>query len=137
MVVARYLVQGVDVWLNTPVRPEEASGTSGMKAAANGVLNFSTLDGWWDEAFDPAVGWAIGRRETYVDPAYRDQLESDALYDMLERDVAPAFYDRGVDGLPRRWLEMMQRSLATLNSFFNTHRMVREYTERYYAPLAE
>ncbi len=137
MEVARYLVQGVDVWLNTPVRPQEASGTSGMKAAANGVLNVSMLDGWWDEAFDPAVGWAIGRRETHADPAYRDQLESDALYDMLERDIAPAFYERGLDGLPRRWLEMMQRSLATLNRFFNTHRMVREYTERYYLEAAE
>ncbi len=137
MSVARYLVQGADVWLNTPVRPEEASGTSGMKAAANGVLNLSTLDGWWDEAYEPAVGWAIGRGETYVDADYRDEFESEMLYDLLERDIVPAFYDRGVDGLPRRWLGMVQASLAKLSSAFNTHRMVREYTEYFYLPAAE
>ena len=137
MAVARYLVQGADVWLNTPVRPEEASGTSGMKAAANGVLNLSTLDGWWDEAYEPSVGWAIGRGETYVDAEYRDHFESDMLYDLIERDLVPAFYDRGVDGLPRRWLGMMQASLANLNAVYNTHRMVREYTERFYLPAAE
>jgi len=136
MAVARYLVQGADVWLNTPVRPQEASGTSGMKAAANGVLNMSTLDGWWDEAHEAGLGWAIGRGETYADPEYRDQFEADALYDLLERDLVPAFYDRGVDGLPRLWLSMVQASLAKLNAVYNAHRMVKEYTELFYLPVA-
>lgn len=134
MASTRYLVQGSDVWLNTPVRPLEASGTSGMKAAANGVLNLSTLDGWWDEAYEPGVGWAIGRRESYDDAETRDHFEAQALYDLLENDVVPLFYERGVDGLPRRWIEWMQASIAKLNGAYNTHRMVREYAERYYLP---
>jgi starch phosphorylase len=136
MAVARTLVQGADVWLNTPVRPEEASGTSGMKAAANGVLNLSILDGWWDEAYRPGLGWAIGRGEEYDDPGYRDEVEGEVLYDMLERDVVPTFYDRGDDHLPRRWIAMMKTAIAALNADFNTHRMVREYTERFYLPAA-
>jgi len=136
MAIARYLVQGADVWLNTPRRPREASGTSGMKAVANGVLNLSTLDGWWDEAFQPEVGWAIGRGEAYDDPNYQDQVEAEALYDLLERDVVPTFYDRGADGLPRRWIARMKASIGRLCHFFNTHRMVREYTERFYLPAA-
>ncbi len=138
MAVTRYLVQGADVWLNTPLRPLEASGTSGMKALANGVLNLSTLDGWWDEAwrvpdgrFDP-VGWAIGKGESYEDREYQDQVEAAALYDLLERDVVPTFYDRSANGLPRRWIGCMKASLGNLCPLFNTHRMVREYTERFY-----
>lgn len=137
MAVARYLVQGVDVWLNTPRRPREASGTSGMKAAANGALNLSILDGWWDEAYQPSVGWAIGRGETYDDPDYQDQVESEALYNLLEQDVVPAFYDQGVDGLPRQWIARMKASIGRLCHFFNTHRMVLEYTERFYLPAAD
>jgi starch phosphorylase len=137
MSVARYLLQGADVWLNTPIRPLEASGTSGMKAAANGVLNMSTLDGWWDEAHEPGVGWAIGTRRPFDDPTERDRSEAQALYDLLERDVVPLFYDRDVDGLPRRWIAMMKQSIAKLNHRFTTHRMVREYTERFYLPAAE
>jgi starch phosphorylase len=137
MSIARALVQGADVWLNTPVRPLEASGTSGMKASVNGVLNLSTLDGWWDEAYETGVGWAIGRREPHTDPAERDRFEAHALYDLIERDVAPLFYDRGVDGLPRGWLAKMQNALSHLSSYFNTHRMVRQYTERYYLPAAD
>ncbi|MDR1726605.1 MAG: alpha-glucan family phosphorylase [Acidobacteriota bacterium] len=140
MSVARYLVQGVDVWLNTPLRPNEASGTSGMKALANGVLNLSTLDGWWDEAYrswDPdgeeaKVGWAIGNGESYADTGYQDQVEAAALYDILERDVIPVFYDRRSDGLPYRWISLMKSSIGNLCRFFNTHRMVREYTDRFY-----
>jgi starch phosphorylase len=135
MAVARYLVQGCDVWLNTPLRPLEASGTSGMKAAANGALNVSTLDGWWDEAWSQhnhRIGWAIGRGEIYEQREYQDQVEAEALYDLLERDVIPTFYERGRDRIPRRWIERMRASIATLCHFFNTHRMVREYTERFY-----
>ncbi len=132
MAVARYLVQGADVWLNTPLRPREASGTSGMKATANGVLNLSTLDGWWDEAYQPDVGWAIGRGETYDDREYQDQVEAEALYGLLERDVVPLFYDRDTNGLPRRWIGRMKDSIGTLCHFFNTHRMVQEYAERFY-----
>ena len=136
--VARYLVQGVDVWLDTPLRPNEASGTSGMKAAANGVLNLSTLDGWWDEVWnDPAnsnkIGWAIGKGESYTDPAYQDQVEAEALYDLLEHDVIPTFYDRGLDRTPRRWVERMKACIASLCHFVNTHRMVSTYTCDYYA----
>ena len=136
--VARYLVQGVDVWLNTPLRPNEASGTSGMKALANGVLNLSTLDGWWDEAYlagskdGSLIGWAIGKGESYADRNYQDQVEMEALYDILERDVIPAFYDRRADGLPRRWISLMKASIAHLCPTFNTNRMLREYTERFY-----
>lgn len=142
-VVARYMVQGADVWLNTPRRPLEASGTSGMKAVANGVLNLSTLDGWWDEAWREfnnqatPIGWAIGRGEDYADPEQQDQIEAEALYDLLEQDVVPTFYDRGADGLPRRWIARMKSSMQGLSHFFNTHRMVREYVERFYLPAAE
>jgi starch phosphorylase len=141
MGVSRYLVQGCDVWLNTPLRPMEASGTSGMKAAANGGLNLSTLDGWWDEAWRESdsrlIGWAIGRGESYPNRDVQDQLEADALYELLERDIVPAFYERGADRVPRRWIERMKASLGTLCHNFNTHRMVREYTECYYLPAHE
>ena len=140
--MARYLVQGADVWLNTPRRPLEASGTSGIKAMANGALNLSVLDGWWDEAWSRSnpnsapIGWAIGGRDTYADPAYQDQVEAEAVYALLEQDVVPTFYERGVDRLPRRWIARMKTSIATLSPFFNTHRMVQEYTERFYLPAA-
>jgi starch phosphorylase len=137
MAVARSLVQGVDVWLNTPLRPLEASGTSGMKAAANGVLNLSTLDGWWDEVWrDPArpedIGWAIGRGESYDDRNYQDQVEAASLYDLLERDVVPTFYERGADRVPRKWVARMKDSIGTVCHFVNTHRMVSDYTRQYY-----
>jgi starch phosphorylase len=134
MAMARSLVQGSDIWLNTPRRPREASGTSGMKAAANGVLNLSILDGWWDEAYAPQAGWAIGRGETYEDPDYQDQVEAEALYDILERDIIPTFFDRDGNGLPRRWTERMKHSVASLCHRFNTLRMVSEYTDRFYVP---
>jgi starch phosphorylase len=137
MALARYLVQGCDVWLNTPVRLSEASGTSGMKATANGVLNLSMLDGWWDEAYQPEAGWAIGHRETYADPTYRDQIEAQTLYDLLEREVVPLFYERTADNLPRRWITQMKNSVRTLCPHFTTHRMVGQYTEEYYMPAAE
>jgi starch phosphorylase len=137
MNVARYMVQGVDVWLNTPRRPYEASGTSGMKAAANGVLNCSILDGWWVEGYAPDVGWAIGRGEIYGDPNYQDQLEGQALYDLLEKQIVPLFYTRTVDNLPREWVSRMKACMRKLAPVFNTNRMVREYAERFYLPAKE
>lgn len=143
MAVARSLVQGCDIWLNTPLRPLEASGTSGMKALANGALNVSTLDGWWDEAWHAAqakgafVGWAIGRGESYDDPEYQDQVEANALYELLESEVVPAFYERSADGLPRRWIGYMKSSIGTLADSFNTQRMVKDYAAGFYAPAHE
>ena len=134
MNIARYMVQGVDVWLNTPIRPREASGTSGIKAAANGVLNLSILDGWWAEAYTPENGWVIGHGEVYEDRNYQDHIESNALYDLLEKEVIPLFYQRGSDGLPRNWIEKIKASMKTVCPTFNTHRMLREYTEKYYSP---
>jgi starch phosphorylase len=135
--VARYLVQGSDVWLNTPRRPLEASGTSGMKAAANGGLNVSILDGWWAEAYEPELGWAIGPRQQYHDPDRQDEAEAEALYSILERDVVPTFYNRGRDGLPRQWIARMKASIQALAPIYNSNRMVTEYVERFYLPAAE
>ena len=138
MAVARYMVQGCDVWLNTPRRPMEASGTSGMKAQANGVLNVSTLDGWWDEAWrfrgdsGADVGWAIGHGETYADLADQDQVEAEALYELLERQITPMFYERRADGMPPKWIGLMKTSIAKLCPEFNMHRMVKQYAEAYY-----
>jgi starch phosphorylase len=135
--VARHLVQGADVWLNTPRRPNEASGTSGMKLLPNGGLNLSVLDGWWAEAYDREVGWAIGSGEDYDNDDYQDAVESDALYSLLEKEVAPLFYDRDQENLPRRWIAKMKHSMKRLSPIFNTNRMVREYTERFYIPAAK
>lgn len=136
MNVARYLVQGVDVWLNNPRRPYEASGTSGMKAAVNGVLNCSILDGWWVEgyALDPNAGWAIGHGETYPDPNYQDYIESQSLYDILEKQIIPTFYERSVDNVPHDWVRRMKTCMRVLAPAFNTNRMVREYAEKLYLP---
>ncbi|MCE5280028.1 MAG: alpha-glucan family phosphorylase [Planctomycetaceae bacterium] len=136
MNVARYLVQGVDVWLNTPLRPMEASGTSGMKVAANGGLNVSILDGWWAEGYSPEVGWAIGSGESYDDLEYQNAVESQALYDLLEKEVIPLFYDRGGDKVPRKWIAMSKAAMRQLAPVYNTNRMVRQYAETYYAPAA-
>jgi starch phosphorylase len=132
--VARYLVEGADIWLNTPRRPNEACGTSGMKAIANGALHMSTLDGWWAEAYHPEVGWLIGSGEDYDDVNYQDEIESKSLYNLLEHDVIPLFYNRGSDGLPRDWIKKMKASMLSLCPRFNTHRMLEEYTEWFYLP---
>ncbi len=132
--VARYLVQGVDVWLNNPRRGMEASGTSGMKAALNGVLNCSIMDGWWDEVAESDVGWAIGRGETYANYDYQDQVESQALYDLLEKHIVPMFYERNDQDLPSEWIRWMKKCMRTLSPVFNTNRMVQEYTQKFYLP---
>jgi len=136
MLVAAALVQGVDVWLNTPRRPWEASGTSGMKLLVNGGINLSELDGWWAEAYAPEVGWALGDGQEHgEDPAW-DAIEADALYDLLEREVIPEFYDRDAQGIPTAWIARMRESMARLTPRFSANRTVREYVERYYLPAA-
>src|SRR5262249_26162387 len=120
--VARYLVQGVDVWLNNPRRPLAASGTSGMQVACNGGLNLSVLDGWWVEGYKQDNGWAIGAGEEYTDLNYQDDVESRAIYDLLEQEIVPLFYQRSSDGVPRGWIRMMKRSMSTICPFFNTNR---------------
>ena len=136
MRIGRFLVQGVDVWLNNPRRPLEASGTSGMKAAQNGVVNVSVLDGWWDEGFEGDNGWAIGGREMNPDEGAQDWADAQDLYRILEEEILPAWYERDSAGLPRRWLEVMRRALATTLWRFSTTRMLHEYTERLYLPAA-
>jgi glycogen phosphorylase len=136
MAMARTLVQGCDVWLNNPLRPQEASGTSGMKAALNGGLNLSVLDGWWDEWYDGRNGWAIPSADSVTDRARRDELEAAALYDLLGKSVAPMFYQAGQDGLPDRWLEMVAHTLRTLGPKVLATRMVRQYVTELYAPAA-
>ena len=134
--VARMLVQGCDVWLNTPLRPNEACGTSGMKVVFNGGLNLSILDGWWDEMSTPEVGWAIPSAENASDPELRNDLESASVFDILERQVVPLYYRRGETDLPSDWLGKVKRSMARLGPQVESTRMLREYVERLYEPAA-
>ena len=136
MLLTENLVQGVDVWLNTPRRPWEASGTSGMKVLVNGGLNLSELDGWWVEAYTPEVGWALGDGQEHEDEAAWDAVEAHALYSVLEEEVIPSFYNRNEHGLPTEWVARMRESMARLTPRFSANRTVREYTERYYLPAA-
>lgn len=135
--IARELVKGVDVWLNNPRRPQEASGTSGMKVVGNGGLNCSILDGWWAEGYRPDAGWAIGDEYSSSDEGYQDWLDSQALYSLLENDIAPRFYRRNEDGVPDDWVAMMRTSMSVLTPEFSTDRMVRDYAERCYMPASE
>jgi len=135
--LARYMVQGVDVWLNNPRRPLEASGTSGMKVCPNGGINLSILDGWWVEGYAQDNGWAIGAGEEYTDLHYQDDVESRAIYDLLEQEIVPSFYTRSSDGLPRGWLKVMKRSIAACCPVFNTNRMVQDYVEKGYWPSSQ
>ena len=135
--VARYLVQGVDVWLNTPKRPLEACGTSGMKAAANGALNLSVLDGWWCEAYNGQNGWAIGSGEVFEDIVYQDEIEAKTVYRLIETELVRLFFFRGHDGLPKHWIAKMKNSMRTICPVFNTHRMLEEYLSRFYVKAAD
>lgn len=135
--VSRLMVAGCDVWLNTPRRPREASGTSGMKASMNGLPNLSVLDGWWDEADYVKTGWSIGHGEDYADPNQQDDVEANALYDLLEQEVVPLFYSRDTEGLPRGWIAKMKNAIRLNCPFFNTTRMVRDYAMRGYFPASD
>ena len=134
--IAGYMLQGCDVWLNNPKRPLEACGTSGMKAVANGVLNFSTLDGWWDEAYthDNRYGWAIGFGNIFSDEEYQDLVESHYLYNVLEKEIVPTFYNRRHGSLPSEWVRKMKNGLKDLAPTYSSHRMVEEYVETAYMP---
>ncbi|MCS7324336.1 MAG: alpha-glucan family phosphorylase [Thermoflexales bacterium] len=136
MNVARHLVQGVDVWLNTPRRPYEASGTSGMKAAINGALNFSVLDGWWREAWNGKNGWAIGEDRDYDDPEAQDRADAESLYNILEEEIVPLYYATGSDDIPHEWLKRVRESMRTIMPQFSTRRMLKQYVSEMYAPLA-
>jgi starch phosphorylase len=138
MNLARYLVQGVDIWMNTPRRPLEASGTSGMKAALNGALNFSILDGWWREAYNGENGWAIGEDRSLDTPAppeaEQDAADAASLYDVLENEIIPLYYERDSKEIPHKWMKRMKQSMKTVTPQFSTRRMVKEYIERLYVP---
>jgi starch phosphorylase len=133
--LAQHLQPGVDVWINTPRRPNEACGTSGMKILANGGLNLSNLDGWWDEAYDPEVGWCLGDRLEHAEPA-RDGEEAEMLYRLLEEEVVPLFYERNEAGIPVAWTAMVRASMTRLTPRYSSERMMREYMERLYRPAA-
>jgi starch phosphorylase len=134
--LAQELVRGVDVWINTPRRPWEACGTSGMKVVVNGGLNLSTLDGWWEEAYRPDLGWAIGDHQPHANQAEQDRREAEELYGVLEREVVPAFYDRDPAGVPRAWVARMRRSMGGLTARFSASRMMRDYLDQAYLPAA-
>ncbi len=136
MSVSRHLLQGADVWLNTPLRPQEACGTSGMKAAFNGALNCSVLDGWWDECFEPDVGWAIASAETISDPDRRDELEANSVFDLIEQQIVPLYYDRGGQDIAKGWVSAMTRSITQLAPRVHSARMVRDYVTDLYEPAA-
>ncbi len=135
--MARYLVSGTDLWLNNPIRPHEASGTSGQKAALNGQPNCSILDGWWAEGFNGKNGWAIGEEREYHDPNVQDEAESLALYSLIEEEIVPTYYNRGADGIPHAWVAFMKEAIRTCAPAFSMRRMVKEYTRRFYVPMIQ
>src|SRR5579859_1096437 len=132
--MARHLVAGVDVWLNTPIRPHEASGTSGQKASLNGVPNCSIIDGWWEEGYNGHNGWAIGEPRDYADEDTRDAADAAALYDLFEREIVPAYYDRGLDGVPHSWVATMKNAIRSVAPAFSMRRMLKDYVNQLYVP---
>ncbi|MDO8970261.1 MAG: alpha-glucan family phosphorylase, partial [Saprospiraceae bacterium] len=138
MEMAKLLVQGVDVWLNNPTRPKEASGTSGMKAVMNGVMNFSVLDGWWCEGFKPGAGWALPEKDTYPDqPALQNELDAETIYNTLENDIVPSYYERNQDGVSARWVSHIKNTIAEIAPEFVMGRMLDDYQSRFYSKLAQ
>ena len=135
--MSRYLVSGVDVWLNNPRRPMEASGTSGQKASVNGVINLSVLDGWWAEGYNSKNGWSIGQNKDYNNYEIQDKADSESLYDILEHKVIPIYYDKNEKGISPKWLEMMKNSIMSTGGKFSTSRMLIDYTEKLYMPLCD
>ena len=135
--ISRKLIAGVDVWLNNPRRPLEASGTSGQKAGINGVLNLSILDGWWDEGYDGKNGWAIGEAREYMNLETQDIIDSNSLYDIIENKIIPAYYTRNAQGTPVKWIKMMKESMYSVTAEYNTHRMLKDYIEKMYEPAAQ
>ena len=135
--IAKLLVQGVDVWMNNPTRPQEASGTSGEKAVMNGVMHFSVLDGWWVEGYKPGAGWALKMERTYDNQSFQDDLDSSTIYNILETEIVPAFYDRNADGLSEKWIATIKNTVAQVACNFTTNRMMTDYCNKYYEPLRE
>ncbi len=135
--IAKLLVQGVDVWMNNPTRPQEASGTSGEKAVMNGVMHFSVLDGWWVEGYKPGAGWALKMERTYDNQAFQDDLDSSTIYNILETEIVPSFYLKNTDGLPKQWIEIIKNTVALVACNFTTNRMMSDYCNKYYEPLKE
>ncbi len=137
MNLAKQLVQGVDIWMNTPTRPLEASGTSGMKAVMNGAMNFSVLDGWWCEGYREGAGWALPEKRTYQNQDLQNKLDAEMIYTILENEIVPLFYDRGVDDIPHGWIDYMKKCIAEIAPEFTTKRMIDDYKDRYYNKLGE
>jgi phosphorylase/glycogen(starch) synthase len=137
MELARRMVQGVDVWLNTPTRPLEASGTSGEKCVMNGVMQFSVLDGWWVEGYKEGAGWMLPMERTYADQRFQDELDAEMIYNTIEEQIVPLYYDRSEDGVPHRWVNSVKSCIADIASNFTTNRMLIDYEERFYNKLAE
>ncbi|HRS19722.1 MAG TPA: alpha-glucan family phosphorylase, partial [Bacteroidales bacterium] len=137
MNLAKQLVQGVDIWLNTPTRPLEASGTSGMKAVMNGAMNFSVLDGWWCEGYKEGAGWALPEKRTYDDQEFQNRLDAETIYSILENEIVPLYYNRGMNNIPHGWIQYMKKCIAEIAPEFTTKRMIDDYHERFYSKLAE
>ncbi|MBO5662189.1 MAG: alpha-glucan family phosphorylase, partial [Tidjanibacter sp.] len=135
MDISRKMVQGVDIWLNTPTRPLEASGTSGEKAVMNGVMQFSVLDGWWVEGYKEGAGWMLPMERTYTDQNHQNELDAEMIYRTIEEEIVPLYYDRDEEGMPRGWIKSMKSCIADIASEFTTNRMLTDYEERFYNPL--
>ena len=137
MNLAKMLLQGVDIWMNTPTRPLEASGTSGEKGVMNGTLHFSVLDGWWCEGYRENAGWALPQERTYEVQDYQDQLDAETIYNIMEQEILPGFYERNIHGVPEKWVSYLKNTFAQVAPNFTTARMINDYQQRYYKPQSE